>query len=71
MELVKIVHPEAGEAMVSPLAVPMWRSSGWEVAEDKPKPVEQKPKTDENPAEDEVGSSKPSGKSRRRTNEGD
>lgn len=32
MDQVKIVHPEAGEATVPALSVPMWRSSGWELA---------------------------------------
>jgi hypothetical protein len=33
---VRIVHPEAGEARVAPSAVPHWRSSGWEQAEEPP-----------------------------------
>lgn len=32
MDLVKIVHPEAGESMVPASAVPQWRASGWELA---------------------------------------
>jgi hypothetical protein len=32
MEMVRIVHPEAGEADVPASAVPAWRSSGWELA---------------------------------------
>jgi hypothetical protein len=35
-ELVTIVHPEAGEAQVPESAVPHWRSSGWDVAEEQP-----------------------------------
>lgn len=31
---VKIVHPEAGESWVFEAAVPAWRASGWELAED-------------------------------------
>ncbi|MGI5232861.1 hypothetical protein [Actinoallomurus sp. CA-142502] len=69
MKLVTIKHPEAGEAQVPESAVSHWRSSGWEVAEDKP--AAPKPKTDEDPADNEAGASKPSGKTRRRTNEGE
>lgn len=32
MEMVRIVHPEAGESYVPESAVPAWRSSGWELA---------------------------------------
>jgi hypothetical protein len=76
MNTVRIVHPEAGETHVPESAVRHWRSSGWEVAEDKPTEQAQKdtgkqPKTDDDPASDKGGSSKPSGNSRRRTNEGD
>ena len=43
MKTVRIVHPEAGEAQVPESAVPHWRSSGWDIAEEPPaeKPVKQ------------------------------
>jgi hypothetical protein len=45
MKTVRIVHPEAGEARVAQSAVPHWRSSGWEQAEDPPaaKPAKNPP----------------------------
>ena len=36
MNMVKIRHPEAGEARVAESAVPEWRSSGWELVEEPP-----------------------------------
>lgn len=69
MGLVKIVHPEAGEAEVPASAVPHWRSSGWvpadevegEKADDGGSPAGGEPEQE----------SKPSGRSRRRSSEGD
>lgn len=69
MALVKIVHPDAGEAEVPASAVPHWRSSGWvpasevegATADDGGAPARGEPEQD----------SKPSGRSRRRTSEGD
>jgi hypothetical protein len=33
VKLVKIVHPEAGEAVVPEVSVPQHRASGWELAD--------------------------------------
>lgn len=65
MKTVKIVHPEAGESEVPESAVPHWRSSGW-VPADEAK-TEQASGTDGPQHQD----GKPSGRSRRRSSEGE
>lgn len=62
MNLVRIVHPEAGEAEVPESAVPHWRSSGWELA---PEREETPPAARETAQQD----SKPSRSRRRSTDE--
>lgn len=65
MKTVRIVHPEAGEADVPASAVPHWRSSGWTPASE----LEQDAATDKDAGGKQ--DDKPSGRSRRRSSEGD
>lgn len=55
MKLVRMTHPDAGESEVPASAVPHWRASGWQVAEEAPaEPIEVKtslgPQGEEAPA---------------------